>query len=62
MQASKHGGTWEVLQYDVYTKKKLITTEVNGYHQLFGFQHSSKYLLLYSTEERNTGLQQLEGE
>ncbi len=28
--------------------------EVNGYHQLFGHQHSSKYLLLCSTEETHT--------
>ncbi len=27
---------------------------VNGYRQLFGYQHSSKYLLLCSTEERNS--------
>uniref|UniRef100_A0A673IDE7 Pleckstrin homology domain-containing family H member 2-like n=1 Tax=Sinocyclocheilus rhinocerous TaxID=307959 RepID=A0A673IDE7_9TELE len=26
---------------------------VNGFRQLFGYQHSSKYLLLYSAEERN---------
>ncbi len=30
------------------------TMEINGYHQLFGFQHSSKYLLLCSAEERNS--------
>ncbi len=30
------------------------TMEVNGYHQLFGNQHSSKYLLLCSAEERNS--------
>ncbi len=28
--------------------------EVNGYHQLFSFQHSLKYLLLCSTEETNS--------
>ncbi len=28
------------------------TMEVNGYRQLFGYQHSSKYLLLCLTEER----------
>ncbi len=28
--------------------------EVNGYHQLVGHQHSSKYLLLCSTEETHT--------
>ncbi len=27
---------------------------VNGYHQLLGYSHSSKYLLLCSTEERNS--------
>ncbi len=30
------------------------TMEVNGYHQLFGNQHSSKYPLLCSTEDRNS--------
>ncbi len=30
------------------------TMEVNGYHQLFGYQHSSKYLLLCSTEQRSS--------
>jgi len=29
------------------------TMEVNGYHQLFDYLHSLKYLLLCSTEERN---------
>ncbi len=39
------------------------TMEVNGYSQLFDDQHSSKYLLLCSTEEEiHTGLKQLEGE
>ncbi len=28
--------------------------EVNGYSQLFSYQHSSKYLILCSTEERNS--------
>ncbi len=32
----------------VFFSKLLL--EVNGYHQLFGYQHSSKYLLLCSTE------------
>ncbi len=26
--------------------------KTNGYHQLFGYQHSSKYLILCLTEER----------
>jgi len=30
------------------------TMEGNGVHQLFNCQHSSKYLLLCSTEERNS--------
>jgi len=30
------------------------TMKVNGVHQLFGYQHSSKYLLLCSAEERNS--------
>jgi len=29
------------------------TTEVNGYRQLFDYQHSSKYLLFSSIEEIN---------
>ncbi len=28
--------------------------EINGYHQLFGYQHSLKYLLLCSTEGSNS--------
>ncbi len=50
------------------TKQLLVTSDVhrfffyfffyimrvNGYSQLFGYQHSSKYLLLCSTEERNS--------
>ncbi len=42
----------------------LHTVEVNGYQQLTVFQHSSKYIILYSTEERNThtGLEQLKDE
>jgi len=44
-----------------------ITMEVNRAHQLLGFRHSPKYLLLCSAEDRNgtkiqTGLEQLEGE
>ncbi len=38
------------------------TKEVNGYRQLFGYQQSSKYLLLCSTEETRAGLEQLQGE
>ena len=30
------------------------TMEVNGFRQLSGYQHSSKYLLFTSTEERNS--------
>jgi len=30
------------------------TTEVNGVHQLFGYQHSSKYHLLFLPGERNS--------
>ncbi len=26
------------------------TTKIIGYHQLFGYQHSSKYLILCSTD------------
>ncbi len=38
------------------------TMEVNGHRQLFGYQYTSKYLLLCSTEETHSGLEQLEGE
>ncbi len=31
------------------------TMEIDGYQQLFGYQHSSKYLLLCST--KNKGLE-----
>jgi len=34
-------------------EEKKNTSEVNGFGQLFGYRHSSKYLLLCSTEERN---------
>ncbi len=27
--------------------------QVNGYQQLFGYQHPLKYLYLFSAEERN---------
>jgi len=30
------------------------TIKVNGCHQLSGYQHSLKYLILCSTEERNS--------
>ncbi len=30
------------------------TIEVNGYRLLFGYLHSSEYLTLCSTEERNS--------
>jgi len=39
--------------------------EVNGAHQLFGYQHFFKYLPLCSAEESNSyrfGLEQFEGE
>ncbi len=36
------------------------TMEVNGYHQLFDNQHSSKYVL--QKKETLTGLEQVEGE
>jgi len=28
------------------------TMEVNGAHQLSGYQHSSKYVILWSTEDK----------
>ncbi len=30
------------------------TMDVSGYSQLFGYQHSSEYLLLCSAEDRNS--------
>ncbi len=33
-----------------------------AYQQLLGYQLSLKYLLLCSTEERNSGLEQVKGE
>lgn len=36
--------------------------EVNGYIQLCGYHHLSKYLRLCSTEETHTALEQHEGE
>ncbi len=41
---------------------KKTKPEVNGYRQLFCYQHSSKILLLCSTEDIHTGLEQPEGE
>ncbi len=38
------------------------TLEVNGYRQLFGYQLPSKCLILCSTEETHTGLEQVGGE
>ncbi len=39
-----------------------IFLEVNGYLQLFGYQYSSNYLILCSTEEwTHAGLEQLDG-
>jgi len=35
-------------------KNILYTIEVNGAPQLFGSNHSTKYLLLWSAEERNS--------
>jgi len=32
--------------------------EVNGYRQLYGYQHSSKYLLLCSAKERNSSAEE----
>ncbi len=39
---------------DVYSMGGKNTMKVNGDHQLFGYQHSSKYILLCSTEQRNS--------
>ncbi len=36
-----------------HSMEKKNTLEVNGYRQLFGYQHSSKYRLVCSKEERN---------
>ncbi len=40
----------------------LYTLEVNGYHQLFGCQHSSKYLILCSKERNSYRFETNEGE
>jgi len=45
--------TVECAVTSIVWKKKNNTSEVNGFGQLFGYRHSSKYLLLCSTEERN---------
>ncbi len=39
---------------DFHSMEKYTMVKLNGYRQLFGYQHSSKYLLVYSTEVRNT--------
>jgi len=44
---------------DFHSKNK---NKYNGVHQLSGYQHTTKYLLLCSTEETHTGLEQHEGE
>jgi len=36
---------------DIFTWQNHCTIKVNGYHQLSGYQHFSKYLFLCSTEE-----------
>ncbi len=43
----------QLVPTDFYSMGK-NTMKVNGYRQLFGYQHSSKYLLLCSKEERNS--------
>ncbi len=35
---------------DFYTTDVFFSMEVNGYRQLFGYKHSSKYHILGSTE------------
>jgi len=42
------------LMVAIVGKKNKNTMEVNGYRQLSGYQHSSEYLLLCPTEERNS--------
>ncbi len=39
---------------DVRLSMCFHTMKVNGYHQLFGYQHSSEYLILCSTAKRNS--------
>ncbi len=41
---------WPYLTYSDFHSMEKNTMEVNGYQQLFGYQHSSKYLLLCSAE------------
>ncbi len=46
-------------------RKEKNTMEVNGYHQLFGHQYSSKYILcvcVQGKKEIHTRLEQHEGE
>ncbi len=60
--------TKEMILKNVVMKQLLVTihlqksgqntTEANGYQKRFGYPHSSKYLLLCSTD---TGLEQHEG-
>jgi len=38
---------------DIHSRKKK-SMEFNGVQQMFGYRHSSKYLLLCSAEERNS--------
>ncbi len=48
---------WRMLvtkQMMLATVWKKNTMEVNSYRQLFGYQHSSKYFILCSAEERNS--------
>jgi len=49
----KNVGKWTVDGLHCLPWKK-NTMEVNGAHQLFSYWHSSKYLRLCSTEERNS--------
>ncbi len=37
-----------------HTMEKKYTMEVNVYRQLFGYQHSTKYIILCSAEETNS--------
>jgi len=38
----------------LHSMKEKSTMEVNGQQKLFGWENSSKYLLLCSTEQRNS--------
>ncbi len=51
--------TKQLVAVDFKSMEKKSTLEVSGYQQLFGYQHSSKYVILWSTEDIYTCLEQV---